>query len=320
MPEQQIVEIAKAIGADARIVIMDEPTASLTEREVERLFGVIALLKAHGVGIIYISHRLEEVFAVADRVTVLRDGETVGTCARGDVDRAALIRMMVGRELSAVFPKRAVPLGDVALDVRHLSSSSDRRRRRVADGSRGRDSRPRRARGLRPHGAGGDPLRAHARGRGRDSGARTDRARSRRLPTRSRRDRATCRRTAGSTASCWRCRSREHDPRQPRRGVARAGSSTARASRRRPNTTSSSFRIKTPSVAADVGTLSGGNQQKVALARWLATEPISPHPRRADAGRRRRLQGRDPQPDADARRAGAGDRHDLVRAAGDARA
>ena len=78
MPEQQIVEIAKAIGADAKIVIMDEPTASLTEREVERLFRVIALLKAHGVGIIYISHRLEEVFAIADRITVLRDGETVG--------------------------------------------------------------------------------------------------------------------------------------------------------------------------------------------------------------------------------------------------
>ena len=121
MPEQQIVEIAKAIGADAKIVIMDEPTASLTEREVERLFTVIALLKTHGCGIIYISHRLEEVFAIADRITVLRDGETVETCARGDVDRAALIRMMVGRELSAVFPKRTVPLGDVALDVRHLS-------------------------------------------------------------------------------------------------------------------------------------------------------------------------------------------------------
>ena len=79
MPEQQMVEIAKAIGADAKVVIMDEPTASLTEREVERLFRVIALLETHGVGIIYISHRLEEVFAIADRITVLRDGETVGT-------------------------------------------------------------------------------------------------------------------------------------------------------------------------------------------------------------------------------------------------
>ena len=121
MPEQQIVEIAKAIGADAKIVIMDEPTASLTEREVERLFRIVALLKTHGVGIIYISHRLEEVFAIADRITVLRDGETIESCARDKVDRAGLIRMMVGRELSAVFPKRTVPLGEVALDVRNLS-------------------------------------------------------------------------------------------------------------------------------------------------------------------------------------------------------
>ena len=121
MPEQQIVEIAKAIGADAKIVIMDEPTASLTEREVERLFTVIGMLKAHGCGIIYISHRLEEVFAIADRITVLRDGETVETCERAGVDRAALIRMMVGRELSVVFPKRAVPLGEVALELRNVS-------------------------------------------------------------------------------------------------------------------------------------------------------------------------------------------------------
>ena len=77
MPEQQLVEIAKAIGAEARIVIMDEPTASLTEREVESLFRVIARLRSEGVGVIYISHRLEEIAAVADRVTVLRDGESI---------------------------------------------------------------------------------------------------------------------------------------------------------------------------------------------------------------------------------------------------
>ena len=88
MPEQQLVEIAKAIGADARILIMDEPTASLTDREVERLFDVIRLLRAQDVGIIYISHRLDEIFAIADRITVLRDGETVATTASTDVDRA----------------------------------------------------------------------------------------------------------------------------------------------------------------------------------------------------------------------------------------
>ena len=105
MPEQQIVEIAKAIGANARIVIMDEPTASLTDREVDSLFQVIALLRGQGAGIIYISHRLEEISAIADRVTVLRDGQTIGTRRMADVDRAELIRLMVGRELSAVFPE-----------------------------------------------------------------------------------------------------------------------------------------------------------------------------------------------------------------------
>ena len=77
-----MVEIAKAIGADAKIVIMDEPTASLMDDEVERLFSVIGMLRAQGGGIIYISHRLEEVFAVSDRITVLRDGETVATQRR----------------------------------------------------------------------------------------------------------------------------------------------------------------------------------------------------------------------------------------------
>ena len=239
MPEQQIVEIAKAIGADAKIVIMDEPTASLTEREVERLFKVIALLKAHGCGIIYISHRLEEVFAVADRITVLRDGETVKTCARGDVDRAALIRMMVGRELSAVFPKRAVPLGDVALDVRHLSH----RATGVADVSltvrKGEILGLAGLVGLRPHAAGGDPLRPHARGCGRDSGAREDAAPVLARRRDRRRNRATCQRIAGSTASCSRCRSRRTRAWPASARCRAADSSTAPASRPRPNTTSS---------------------------------------------------------------------------------
>ena len=103
MPEQQLVEIAAAIGAGARIVIMDEPTASLTQREQERLFTIVRSLRAEGVGVIYISHRLEEIFALADRVTVLRDGASVGTHAVGAIDAAGLIRLMVGREL-AEFP------------------------------------------------------------------------------------------------------------------------------------------------------------------------------------------------------------------------
>jgi rhamnose transport system ATP-binding protein len=122
MPEQQIVEIAKVIGADARILIMDEPTASLTDTEVNRLFDAIRSLRAHGVGIIYISHRLEEISTIADRVTVLRDGETVATRPMSGVTRSELIRMMVGRELASVFPKREVPIGAVILEVRNVSS------------------------------------------------------------------------------------------------------------------------------------------------------------------------------------------------------
>src|SRR5207248_2287610 len=90
MPEQQIVEIAKALGANARILIMDEPTASLSDREVESLFRVVALLRGQGVGIVYISHRLEEISAIADRVTVLRDGAAIATREMREVDRAEL--------------------------------------------------------------------------------------------------------------------------------------------------------------------------------------------------------------------------------------
>jgi rhamnose transport system ATP-binding protein len=121
-PEQQLVEIAKAIGADARIVLMDEPTASLTDAEVLRLMTVIKTLRDAGTGVIYISHRLEEVFAIADRVTVLRDGATVGTHPVADVSARQLIEMMVGRQLTHLFPKKPVPLGDVALELVGLSN------------------------------------------------------------------------------------------------------------------------------------------------------------------------------------------------------
>ena len=121
MPQQQLVEIARSLGSDARILILDEPTASLSDREVDHLFGVIRELKTHGVGMIYISHRLEELPQIADRVTVLRDGAYVGTRPMAKVDRAELIRLMVGRELSAVFPKITVPLGHIALEARHVS-------------------------------------------------------------------------------------------------------------------------------------------------------------------------------------------------------
>src|SRR5260370_26875079 len=122
MPEQQLVEIAKAIGADAKILIMDEPTASLTDREVDSLFKTIGVFRNHGAGIIYISHRLEEITTIADRITVMRDGETIATRRREEVDKPTLISMMVGREIDTVYPKHESAPGDVALELRHVSN------------------------------------------------------------------------------------------------------------------------------------------------------------------------------------------------------
>jgi rhamnose transport system ATP-binding protein len=117
MPEQQLVEIACALGAGARILVMDEPTASLTRTEQERLFAVVRELRAVGTGVVYISHRLEEIFALADRVTVLRDGASVGTRAVGKIDEAALIRMMVGREVNQLYPPSESEAGEVVLSL-----------------------------------------------------------------------------------------------------------------------------------------------------------------------------------------------------------
>ena len=154
MPEQQLVEIACAIGAGARIVIMDEPTASLTQKEQHLLFAVVKDLRASGVGVIYISHRLEEIFALADRVTVLRDGESVGTrnvrSSRGNeaqtsqsaignrqsaidqslltsaatLTEAELIKLMVGREVCAIYPPAESELAEVVLSLKNLGCSA----------------------------------------------------------------------------------------------------------------------------------------------------------------------------------------------------
>ena len=122
MPQQQLVEIARALGSNARVLILDEPTASLSEEDTRNLFRVIRELRESGVGMIYISHRLEELPAIADRVTVLRDGQTIDTQEMADVSSKQLIQLMVGRELSGVFPKREVPRGDVVFELRGFGS------------------------------------------------------------------------------------------------------------------------------------------------------------------------------------------------------
>ncbi len=121
--QKQLVEIARALSQDVRVLILDEPTSSLSLQETERLFEILRGLRAQGVAVIYISHRLEEVFALADRVTVLRDGRVVGTLPIGEATRDGLIRMMVGRDLSAYYREVRSSPGPARLEVRNLVRS-----------------------------------------------------------------------------------------------------------------------------------------------------------------------------------------------------
>ncbi|OCC04486.1 D-xylose ABC transporter ATP-binding protein [Labrys sp. WJW] len=118
---RQRVEIAKALSQDARLLIMDEPTAALVEADVRRLMSVVKKLRERGVAIIYVSHRMPEIFELADRVTVLRDGSYIGTRDIGEVTEGLLVSMMVGRSIEQLFPKVEAPLGEVALELRDVS-------------------------------------------------------------------------------------------------------------------------------------------------------------------------------------------------------
>lgn len=119
--QQQMVEIAKALNRNTRVLIMDEPSAVLGERDIERLFDVVRRLQASGIGIVYISHRLKEIFELADEVTVLKDGRYVDTRRVADVTMDDLVRLMVGRDLVDVFPKRRTKPGEVVLEVSGLA-------------------------------------------------------------------------------------------------------------------------------------------------------------------------------------------------------
>jgi rhamnose transport system ATP-binding protein len=272
MPEQQLVEIARALGADARILIMDEPTASLSDREVENLFRVIREVRGHGVGVIYISHRLEELPQIADRVTALRDGMLVGTHPMADVNRTALIRMMVGRELSAVFPKTVAPCGDVVLEVRRLGC----REAGVRDVTlsvrageilglaglvgAGRTELARVLFGITPADEGeillrGRPVVIDEPGRAVELGIAY-------VPEDRRRHGVILEMPVAANATL-----------AVLRKIARRGWIDFRREEEVAAKYVKRLGIKTASLEAPVSNLSGGNQQKVALARWLAAEP-----------------------------------------------
>ena len=279
MPERQLVEIVKALDANARVLVMDEPTASLTDREIDRLLDVVRRLRARGAGIIYISHKLDEVFAIADRVTVLRDGESVATRWRGELDPAELVRLMVGREPVAVgrdpvnLPKRRRTAFDrVALELRGVSNRARGvgpmtlavRRGEIVGmagllGS-GRTELAETIFGLTPSDAGDVVVNGAAAAIRCPADAirlgigyvPEDRQQHGVIAEMSIAANTTLNNLAAVSAHGLVDRSAEQ--RTAARFVGQ-------------------LRIKTPSVGASVGELSGGNQQKVALARWLSIEP-----------------------------------------------
>src|ERR1051325_972872 len=119
--QQQLVEIAKALSQDARILVLDEPTAALTESEVETLFGILSRRRERGVAMIYISHKLDEVFRMSSRVTVLRDGRPIGTDATSDLDEARVIAKMVGRAVGQIFPQAKHERGEIIFEARQIT-------------------------------------------------------------------------------------------------------------------------------------------------------------------------------------------------------
>jgi rhamnose transport system ATP-binding protein len=272
LPEQQLVEIAKAVGADARILLMDEPTAALTGREVDRLFAVIDRLRAAGVGILYISHRLDEIRRVADRVTVIRDGRTVASGLGPATAPAEIIRLMVGRAVDVAGRVRQGEAGAVALDVRHLTSRAAGLPDvsfAVARGEilgvaglvgSGRTELAEALFGLRRIDlgevwVGGSRRQIRAPGDAITAGLAY-------LPEDRRRHGVVAGLDVAaniSLASLSR--------------VTAAGFLRRAVEENAANDYIRRFAIRTPSTSTPVGTLSGGNQQKVALARWLLTQP-----------------------------------------------
>ena len=231
LPEQQLVEIAKALGAQARTLIFDEPTASLSQHDAERLFAIMADLKEHGTAIVYISHRMDEIFRTADRVTVLRDGESVAAREMAGVTRADLVALMAGRELSQIYPQHSAPMGEVVLE---------------AEGLRVRAGEIVGLAGLVGAGRTEFALRLFERGE------------AALVPEDRRQHGVIGPMAVAENVTLASLRGTMVDFADEQK--------VAEEYRRR-------LGIKTPSVKAAVETLSGGNQQKVALARWLATSP-----------------------------------------------
>jgi ABC-type sugar transport system ATPase subunit len=269
--QQQMVEIAKVYSQDPRILVLDEPTSALTEHETDILFATLRRLRSEGIAIIFISHRLKEVLAIADEVTVLRDGKLVGSRPIGELTAAEIVKMMVGRDVSDLFPKAVVDIGDVVLEVRGYSRSGV-----FSDVSftvragevlglaglvgAGRTEVARSIFGLDPHDAGEvriDGQRVRVRGP-RDA----VKAHMGYVPE----DRKKDGLVLGLSV-------RSNTVLSVLSDLARVGWITRRMETPTVDAMIERFRLRPPDPERTVATLSGGNQQKVVMGRWTVATP-----------------------------------------------
>lgn len=269
--DQQIIEIAKAISLDAKLLIMDEPTAALSGSEVDRLFAVARSLRDEGRGLVFISHRFDEVFELCDAITVLRDGEYVSTDAISDVTVDEIVARMVGREVAELFPKTHAEPGDVVLDVAGLSSKGAFHdvTFQVRAGEivglaglvgAGRSEIARAVFGIDRYDEGsvelnGQPVPPHNPRAAIKAGIA--------FVPEDRRQQGLV--TDGSVA--------ENIASVIRGGLTRLGLLTTEAEERAAAPWARRLEVKTAALDLPASTMSGGNQQKVVIAKWLATNP-----------------------------------------------
>ena len=267
----QMLEILKAISRDADIIIMDEPTSSITNKEIEILFEKIADLRARGKAIVYISHKMDEIFRIADEISVLRDGKVVETRARDQFDIDSVIALMVGRALGHGYPKEDVPHGDVVLEVEHFSGPSGFSdvSFHVKEGEivgfaglvgAGRTETVRALFGLDEHTQGAIKV------RGKPSRLRTSR-------TVFAAESSCCPRTAGASASFPSETSRKTSALASMEQFFRNGRLQRAKERSKVKEICGRINVKMSSIDVPVSTLSGGNQQKVVLSKWMLREP-----------------------------------------------
>lgn len=271
--QRQMTEIAKAVSYNAKIIVLDEPTSSLTEHEVEHLFRIINMLRERGCGIIYISHKMEEILRISDEITIMRDGAHILTAPASEFTMAKIIKLMVGRELKNRFPPKTNTPGEVRLEIKELSSRytkvrdvSFNVRRGEIVGIAGLD------------GSGRSELLENIFGiSARRSGEiylEGKKIRIRRPEEAIRQGFALLTEERRATGIFGILDINENTTIANLKKYMKAGIFLDDAARRRDTDSAiKSLRIKTPSRRTQIRSLSGGNQQKVILSRWLLTEP-----------------------------------------------